>query len=133
MGAVRAGGVWVTFGERRELGKWDYRLAFADGGGRRYNLAVTDLAFRYYLDGLRDREGVPPAQAANRLTTQLRRADHLYLRVGLARGWGDGDRAKRCHLQINGVHAFPDYLDGCCFADLAPARVDPYDVSQVPF
>ena len=132
LGTVRPEGVTaVTYAPRPQVGKWHYRLTFGDANGRLYNLAVTDLAYRYYLDSLRD-EGTPPALVARRVLGTLREAEHLYLRVGLARGWNDGGE-RRCHLQINGVYAFPDYLDGRCFADFPQSALAPIDLSDVPF
>ena len=98
----------------RESGKWDYRLAFDDGSGKHYRLAVTDLAFCNYLDYRRTHENAPPHEIARALTQQLQGA-HVFLRVGLARNWQE--HPDKCHLQINGVYSFPDYLDGRCFAD----------------
>jgi hypothetical protein len=54
----------VTYRERAEFGKWDYRLRFRDDGGAEYNLSVTDLSFRYHLDHLRDER---PARARGRI------------------------------------------------------------------
>lgn len=62
----------------------------------------------------------------------LRAAERVYLRVGLARGFGDAE-VRRCHLQINGVYAFPDYLGGRCFADFRESALAPVDLSEVPF
>ncbi len=98
-------------------GRWLYRLAFTDQSGRQYRLPVTDLDFRAYLDHLRDRRSVPPLSVAHRLTTILR-ANSLFLRIGLARGWER--HPDRCYVQITGVYSFPDYLSGRCFADFAP-------------
>ncbi|MHB8646212.1 MAG: dual OB domain-containing protein [Thermomicrobiales bacterium] len=101
-------------------GRWQYRLGFNDQGGQHYRLPVTDLAFRVYLDYLRDRRDVPPLSVAHRLTTILQK-NPVFLRIGLARGW---ERfPDRCYLQITGVYSFPDYLSGRCFADFAPVSV----------
>ena len=132
LGTVRPAGVLgVTYEPRPQWGKWEYRLAFADESGREYNLAVTDLAYRYYLDHLRDVEELAPPQVSRHMLTLLREADRLYLRVGLARGLGD--QPDRCHLQINGVYPFPDYLEGRCFADFSPATGSPIGLGEVPF
>jgi hypothetical protein len=99
-------------------GRWQYRIGFTDQSGRQYRLPVTDLAFRSYLDYLRDRRAVPPMSVAHRLTTILQK-NPVFLRIGLARGW---DRhPDRCYVLITGVYSFPDYLSGRCFADFAPA------------
>jgi hypothetical protein len=42
----------------------------------------------------------------------------VFLRVGLTRGWAK--HPDRHYLQLTGVYSFPDYLQGRCFADLAP-------------
>lgn len=103
-------------------GRWTYRLAFADATGESYDLPVTDLAFRNYLDYLRERRQVPPGDIARRLTAIFRQ-NPTYLRIGLARGW---ERyPARCFLQITGVYSFPDYLSGRCFADFTPAATPP--------
>lgn len=105
-------------------GRWQYRLAFTDQIGHYYRLPVTDLAFRTYLDYLRDRRTLPPMSVAHRLTVILQK-NPVFLRIGLARGW---DRyPDRCYVQITGVYSFPDYLSGRCFADFAPTPPDFHD------
>lgn len=99
-------------------GRWQYRLSFTDQSGQHYHLPVTDLAFRMYLDYLRDQRGVSPMSVAHRLTTILQK-NPVFLRIGLARGWER--HPDRCYVQITGVYSFPDYLSGRCFADFAPA------------
>lgn len=98
-------------------GRWQYRLTFTDQSEQRYHLPVTDLAFRMYLDYLRDRRSVPPATVAHRLTAILQK-NPVFLRIGLARGWER--HPDRCYVQITGVYSFPDYLSGRCFADFTP-------------
>jgi hypothetical protein len=123
----------VVYRHRSDPGKWDYRLAFHDASGEQYRLAVTDLAFRLHLDALRNKGASPPS-AARTIEDALKSADRVYLRIGLARGWGD--YPDRCHLQITGVYSFPDYLDGRCFADLMPGsdnRDRPLPLDEVPF
>jgi hypothetical protein len=131
LGTVRPDGVVGVLYAPRPPHGWDYRLAFRDATGDFYNLSVTDLAFRYYLDSLRQAEDLTPRQGADHLLATLREADHLYLRLGLARGWGD--HPDRCHLQITAVYTFADYLGGRCFADLSPTPPARYDPSEVPF
>ncbi len=99
-------------------GRWQYRLRFIDQSGQQYRLPVTDLAFRAYLDYLRDQRAVSPINVAHRLTTILQK-NPVFLRIGLARGWER--HPDRCYVQITGVYSFPDYLSGRCFADFAPA------------
>ncbi len=118
LGTVRPQQVMEVLYFARDNGKWDYRLSFEDGSGRRYRLAVTDLAFRNYLDYRRAHDKLSPQEIARVLTQQLQAA-HVFLRVGLARNWQE--HLDRCYLQINGVYSFPDYLGGHCFADFLPA------------
>lgn len=100
--------------------RYDYRLSFRDASGARYaRLKVNDLLFRYYLDFLRAVEGRSCEEISEHITKVLR-GGTLYLRLGLTRGWAE--HIDRCYLQITGVHSFPDYLDGRCFADFASAR-----------
>ncbi len=104
------------FHSARPAGGWDYRVGFGDASGAFYRLAVTDLAFRYYLDRLRIAEHLPAPAAAAALAGRLRDTE-VFLRIGLARGWEV--HPERCYLQVTGVYSFPDYLAGRCFADLA--------------
>ena len=118
LGTVEPATVDVTYAPKPHRDGWDYRIAFTDHAGAHYRLSVSDLAFRSHLDHRRQLEGVPPSQAARDLGEALRRADRLYLRIGLTRGWGEF--RDRRFLQITAVHSFPDYLGGRCFADFAP-------------
>ena len=95
---------------------WRYRLQFTDQGGAFYSLPVSDLAWRYYNDAQRE-AGLAPEEISSALTAKLRSSE-IYLRIGLARGWGQ--HPDRCYLQITGVYTFPDYLEGRTFADLKP-------------
>ncbi len=108
----------VSFHPRAE-GKSECRLTFTDANNRTYRLAVTDLAFRYYLDDLHRRGAISAQEAARRLTSRLQES-HTFLRIGLTRGWEK--HPDRCYLQITGVHAFPDYLDGRCYADFPQSQ-----------
>jgi len=97
-------------------GRWNYRLIFTDQSGQRFRLPVTDLAFRTYLNYLRDERAIPSVEIAQSLTATLQRLS-VFLRIGLARGWDQFP--DRCYVQITGVFSFPDYLSGRCFADFA--------------
>jgi hypothetical protein len=105
--------------DERAAGKWEYHLAFTDASGAEYRLSVTDLAFRRYLDHLRCEKHAEPVAAAECLAAALQGA-LVFLRIGLARGWAK--YPERCYLQITGVYAYPDYLDGRCFDDFAPSN-----------
>lgn len=120
LGTIEPRDVAVVHGPKPSGDGWEYRIAFADATGARYRLSVSDLAFRGYIDERRGHEASAAHQAAENLTATLRNADCLYLRIGLTRGWGEF--RDRRFLQITGVHAFPDYLGGRCFADFAPLR-----------
>lgn len=102
---------------------WECHLTFTDSQNQQYHLAVTDLAFRYCLDDLRTRKGMPPQEIVYVVTRVLQQR-RVFLRIGLTRGW---DRhPDRHYLQITGIYSFPDYLKGRCFADfLAPDARDP--------
>ncbi|MCC6313760.1 MAG: hypothetical protein IT337_07080 [Thermomicrobiales bacterium] len=116
LGTVRAQHVsGVTYGPKENGGN-KYRLSFQDKKQDYFDLSVTDLAFRNYLDA-KARAGAAPITAAKDLGKTLFGAADVYLRVGLARRWDK--YPDRCYLQITGVYSFPDYLDGRCFADLS--------------
>lgn len=129
LGTIKPAKVFrVGYALRRD-GKWDYRIAFEDAAGAQYRLAVTDLAFRSYLEYARVRGKRTPDQISQGMTDVLSERE-LYLRIGLARGWEK--YPDRCHLQITGVYTFPDYLNGKCFADFALTPKQAVKV-QVPF
>ncbi len=94
-----------------------YHLGFTDAGGGDYSLSVTDLAFRYFLDTMLAQGDLSPDEIGAWVVGILRNA-RVFLRIGLSRHWEK--YPDRCFLQCTGVHAFPDYLDGRCFADFAP-------------
>jgi hypothetical protein len=103
LGTIRAGRVEeVRYRRYAERGRWDYRLRFRDESGEEYQLAVVDLDFRRRLDARRAGGASPEAVAAE-VKRALQR-QHVFLRIGLARGW---DRhPDRCYLQVTGVYGF---------------------------
>jgi len=102
------------------FGKWNYRISFTDGAGDFYQLGVTDLTFRYYVDDLRERFEMDSHAIEQMLTGRLQK-NAVYLRIGLARPtWPKHPHC--CFLQVNGVYSFPDYLDDRCFADFKSSR-----------
>jgi hypothetical protein len=113
LGTIRPQNIASVQYALKESGKWDYRITFVDPSGQEYRLAVTDLGFRHYCEARR-LSGEKPQDIAADLRQRLRRAT-VFLRIGLARGWEK--YPDRCYLQITGVHTFPDYLGGRCFAD----------------
>jgi hypothetical protein len=94
--------------------RWEYTLVFIDQAGAHYRLGVVDLALRNSFDCLRSTHGVAPEEVARRCHAAIGTAQ-VFLRIGLSRGWVK--HPDRCYLQITGVHTFPDYLKGKCFAD----------------
>lgn len=114
-------------------GEFKYRVRFTDQNRDSYELTVTDLSFRYYVDDLRERSKLSFGKLGLDLQTKLGQPN-TFLRLGLARAWHpDADHPKdRHHLQINGIYTFPDYLDGKCFADFRPSEPeDAFD--EIPF
>lgn len=95
-------------------GKYDYRLGFYDAADKYYRLKITDLTWHYYCDSKRNGKH-EPHDIAQELTKMLKRKE-IYLRIGLSRGWAKFP--DRCFLQVNGIHTFPDYLQGKTFTDL---------------
>lgn len=101
-----------------EHGNFKYKITFVDSTDHQYELTVTDLSFRYYLDHLRASRGWSCGRIGINLQQEFNRAT-TYLRIGLTRGFNPEPRQpqNRCYLQITGVYSFPDYLNGRCFAD----------------
>jgi hypothetical protein len=97
--------------------KMDFRIEFLDATGCLYDLAITDLSFRSYIDQQR-REQVSINRICSNLVQYFHDAD-VYLRIGLGRPtWNKHPHC--CFLQVNGIYSFPDYLNGKCFADFVP-------------
>jgi hypothetical protein len=113
IGTVRPHAVSKIIYAEGEEGTWDYRISFKDAE-QWYRLKITDLTWHYYCDCLRG-QGREPDQIADELTAMLKRRS-VYLRVGLSRGWRKFPG--KCFLQVNGIHTFPDYLQGQTFVDL---------------
>jgi len=94
------------------------RITFVDRSECRFNLPVSDLTLWDYAYSLVKKQGCTPEEVKDELVSQLKGANRLYLRIGLARPWvRDKDEGARCWLQITGVYTFPDYLHGKSFAD----------------
>jgi hypothetical protein len=128
MGTIRPCRVsWTTYSLRQD-GRREYRLRFTDRCGMAWDLPVTDLTWRYYLDHQRDSLGHSPGRIAAEMR-QMLDSRECYLRLGLARGWAT--YPDRCYIQITGVYAFPDYLEGRTFADFAPDSPQPA-VAPIP-
>lgn len=114
LGTVRPAEITDLIYEPKANGKWDYRIVFNDQAAQTYRLAVTDLAYRCYLDYGRVEVGYPLDDLIPRLTGIFNQRT-TFLRIGLARLW---ERfPDRCYLQVTGIYTLPDYLRGRCFAD----------------
>ena len=113
VGTLRPKAIQNIIYESGPDGTWDYRLVFTDSSGMRYRLKITDLTWHYYCNSQRAQFSSPDALADQMLTTLQDKS--VYLRIGLSRGWKE--HPGRCFLQLNGIHTFPDYLEGKTFAD----------------
>jgi len=94
---------------------YNYRVTFFDAIGQEYNLAVTDLTFRYYVDHLREVEGLSCGRIGINLQNIFDNRP-TFLRIGLTRPTWEA-HPHCCALQITGIYTYTDYLDGRCFAD----------------
>jgi hypothetical protein len=68
-------------------GKGIYRIQFEDEAGVSFQLPVTDLAFRMYLDSLLVGDGLSAGEAAQEVRRDLTSASDVFLRLGLSRFW----------------------------------------------
>ncbi len=99
-------------------GKLRYRLSFRDITKNLFDRPVSDLVFRELSYKKVKRDGHPRSAVSSELTNILKSAEHIYLRLGLARPFRVSASSElRCYLQITGVYTFPDYLKGKSFAD----------------
>lgn len=105
-----------------QLPEWDgklrYRLSFKDRTGNLFDCPVSDLTFRELCYKRIKRDSYPRLPVAGELSTLLKNADRVYLRLGLARPFRTTPTTEpKCYLQVTGIHTFPDYLQGKTFAD----------------
>ncbi len=108
----------INISLREEDGKLKYRLSFKDEAGNVFDYAVSDLTFRELCFKRIKKEGYPPLTLSDELKKSLKRADRIYLRLGLARPWVQpGLTEPRCYVQVTGIYSFPDYLQGRTFTD----------------
>jgi len=114
LGTIRPAEFTRLIYEPKDNGKWDYRIIFKDQAARIYRLAVTDLAYRCYLDYGRIHLNYSMDEAIPQLT-QVFNQRTTFLRIGLARHWDKFP--DRCYLQVTGIYTFPDYLRGRNFTD----------------
>lgn len=100
-------------------GKLKYKLSFTNNTGFPYdNIPVSDLAFREFSYTEVKKRNCSPATVSEQITSLIKSADRLYLRLGLARPWIKPDTGRLgCWMQVTGIYTFPDYLEGKSFAD----------------
>lgn len=99
---------------RDREGKLEYRIEFIDENGDLYELPITDLSFRYFVES-ELRKQVSHNRISSNLIQQFHHSE-VFLRIGLTRPtWKEHPHC--CFLQVNGIYTFPDYLNGRCFAD----------------
>jgi hypothetical protein len=121
LGTIRPVEITHLIYEPKAGDKWDYRIVFKDQAAQSYRLAITDLAYRHYLDYGRIQTNYPLDELVSRLT-RIFNQHTTFLRIGLARLW---ERfPDRCYLQVTGIYTFPDYLSGRTFADFVAPRED---------
>ena len=113
VGTIRPKNIEKIIYESGLEGTWDYRIEFTDSLGMRYRLKITDLTWHYYCNNQRGEFSNPDACSAE--MARMLNGKKVYLRIGLSRGWKKFP--ERCFLQVNGIHTFPDYLDGKTFVD----------------
>jgi hypothetical protein len=115
LGTVMAHAIKKVDYSDNDDGAFGYRLVFKSAE-QWYSLKITDLTFTYYCHHLLA-SGREHAEVQDELTAMLRHR-MVFVRIGLARHWKL--HPDRCYLQINGIHTFPDYLQGKTFADFKP-------------
>ncbi len=77
------------------------RLRFSDAAGVVYDLRITDLVLRDWVDKLRTDD----VGAGTRALQALKEAPALFLRLGLARPFDPkGGSQEKCYLQITGLY-----------------------------
>jgi len=113
VGTIRPKSIQKIIYESGLEGTWDYRIEFKDGSGASYRLKITDLTWHYFCNSQRGQFSTAESCAAQ--MTRMLHDRNVYLRIGLSRGWKIFP--DRCFLQVNGIHTFPDYLDGKTFVD----------------
>lgn len=120
LGTIRPERVeWFAFPEIG--GKLKYRISFKEKTGRRCTFQATDLRFRNFVETELKKKNMSEKRFAARLMKAVQSTKEVYLRIGLARPWlKEGESEKRCYVQINGIHSFPDYVKLYNEADAAP-------------
>jgi len=127
LGTIQTRSVSYVKHSPNDDGSYNYRVTFIDATGQEYNLTVTDLTFRYYVDHLREVEGLSCGRIGLNLQNTFNNR-HTNLRIGLTRPTWEA-HPHCCALQITGVYTFPDYLEGRCFADFPPQQPE----EEIPF
>ncbi len=122
LGTIRPVEITALVYKPKSGDKWDYRIVFKDQSARIFRLAITDLAYRHYLDYGRVQLSYPLGDFIPQLARFFNQHT-TFLRIGLARAWEKFP--DRCYLQVTGIYTLPDYLRGRTFADfVAPCEVE---------
>ena len=101
-------------------GRLRYHLSFKDSTGITFGRPISDLTFRELCYKRVKMDGDPCLTVSTDLTSLLKKADRVYVRLGLARPWiQPGTSEPKCYLQVTGIYTFPDYLQGKTFADFS--------------
>ncbi len=96
------------------------RISFVDSDGNAYYRPSSDLTLWDRCRSLVKRQDQTIDEVQEELLSLLQTAERIYLRLGLARPWErEEGEDERCWLQITGLHTFPDYLYGKCFANFS--------------
>ncbi|MDP2718658.1 MAG: DUF488 domain-containing protein [Dehalococcoidia bacterium] len=94
------------------------RITFTDKTRATFSRPAVDLTLWDYCYTRVKENGDDRSELEGELLGRLQNVDRLYLRLGLARPWkAEGGGIEKCWLQVTGIHTFPDYLNGKCFAD----------------
>jgi len=95
------------------------RLIFHDISNNKYDLPISDLAFREMTYMQIKRKLEKAEDVSDKIINRLLKSKFVYLRIGLARPWKStsSEGYEHCYCQITGIHTFPDYLDGKNFTD----------------
>lgn len=99
-------------------GKLKYKLSFKDSIDSRFDRPISDLTLRELCYKKIKKDGHSRLAVSSELTGIFKKADRVYIRLGLARPWiQPGSSEPKCYLQVTGIYTFPDYLQGKTFAD----------------
>lgn len=110
LGTIRVDRVeYVVLDYDERYARQQYRISFIDGEGLRYNLPVTDLAFRQLCDAYITRYDGDSRVAAMHVRDQVNRGRDIFVRLGLSRPFlpSEIDSDQKCYLLVTGIYGFP--------------------------